>query len=194
MKRRSRGLWVGVAVGVAALVGCGEDKPTVAVTEADPVAERRPRVDADTSALATPDSMLADSLRADTVDVAAAPAAVAPPQQFDPFWTAFQAAVRTGNVNAVAQYAKIGEGGIGLVDVDQAYIKAFTEPFKSSVLALSPRDFERDGTAREIRVVVGFGPDGRVVPEDEADTDEGIRLRFDVVNGRYRWVGFASDD
>jgi hypothetical protein len=61
------------------------------------------------------------------------------------------------------------------------------------VLSLSPRDFERDGTVREIRVVVGFNAEGRPVPEDEADTDSAILLRFDVIDGRYRWVGFKEN-
>jgi len=175
-----------------ALGGCGDDKPSVTITEADPVAERR-SLTADTSALAASDSTLADSaLVADSVEVAPADSVLAPPD-FAPFWTGFQAAVRSGNVDAVTRYAKIGEVGLGLVDVDRAYITAFTEPFKTAVLSLSPRDFERAETAREVRVVVGFDADGRVVPEDEADTDSAIQLRFDVVDGRYRWVGFQAD-
>lgn len=190
--RRSKGLWVGVIGVLLALSGCGDDKPSVTITEADPVAERRPFT-ADSSALATSDSTLADSsLVADSVEVAPADTVVAP-ADFAPFWTAFQAAVRSGNVDAVTRHAKIGEAGLGLVDVDQAYISAFTEPFKTAVLSLSPRDFERDGTVREVRVVVGFDAEGRVVPEDEADRDEAIQLQFNVVDGRYRWVGFAED-
>ncbi len=187
-----KGLWVGaVALVGFVIAGCGDDKPSVTITEADPVAERR-SVTADTSALAPPDSILADSLVADTVSIAPVDTVIAPPD-FGPFWTAFQASIRSGNVNAVTRFATLGEDGVGLANVDQAYIKAFTGPFKNAVLSLSPRDFERDETAREIRVVVGFNAEGRVVPEDEADTDEGIRLRFDVVNGRYRWVGFDED-
>ncbi|MEO0558824.1 MAG: hypothetical protein AAF170_11645 [Bacteroidota bacterium] len=173
-------------------VGCGEDTPTVTITEADPVAERRPQL-ADTSELAMADTTLADSaLVVDSVEVAPVDTVAAPPD-FAPFWTTFQGAIRSGNVNAVTRFAKLGEAGIGLADVDQAYIAAFTEPFKTAVLTLTPRDFERDGTIREIRVVVGFDAEGRVVPEDEADRDEAIRLQFDVVDGRYRWVGFADE-
>ncbi|GAB5535481.1 MAG: hypothetical protein Rubg2KO_17300 [Rubricoccaceae bacterium] len=189
--RRSK-LWaVGVVVALA-LSGCGDDTPTVTITEADPVAERRPLMP-DTSSLGTPDSTIADSaLVVDSVEVASIDTVAAPPD-FAPFWTTFQAAVRSGNVDAVTRYAKLGEAGLGLADVDHAYITAFTEPFKTAVLSLSPRDFERDETAREVRVVVGFDAEGRVVPEDEADTDESIRIQFDVVDGRYRWVGFAED-
>lgn len=184
-----------VVVAVAFLVaGCGDDRPTVEITEGDPVAERRPLVTDDTSALAMADSIRADTLRADSVEVAVEDSAAAPPPpEFDAFWIQFQAAVRSGNVNAVTRYAKLGEEGIGLADIDQAYIKAFSEPFRSALLALSPRDFERDSVAREIQVVVGFDENGRVVPEDEADSDESIRLRFDVIDGRYRWVGFAEE-
>lgn len=187
--RPSKSLWA--AVLCVALVGCGEDTPSVTITEADPVAERG-SVTSDTSALAMSDSTLADSVLVDSVEVAVADTVAAPPN-FDPFWTTFQAAIRSGVVSAVTYQALLGEEGIGLAEIDHAYITAFTEPFKSVVLSLSPRDFERDGTAREIRVVVGYDENGRVVPEDEATTDAGIVLRFDVVNGRYRWVGFKDE-
>ena len=193
MLRLNSRRWVGTAVVCIVLAGCGDDKPSVTITEADPVAERTPST-VDTSALAASDSTLTDSLViADSADVALVDSVAAPPPDFNAFWTQFQAAVRSGRVGAVTQYAKLGGDGIGLVDIDKAYISAFTEPFKSAVLSLSPRDFERDSLAREIRVVVGYDADGRVVPEDEADTDSAILLRFDVINGRYRWVGFAED-
>lgn len=192
MNRLSRSLWIGVLALGFALTGCGDDTPTVEITEADPVAERHSLAPDDTSALV--DSTRADTLETDSVEVVAADTAAAiPPPDFDAFWIEFQAAVRSGNVGAVTRYAKLGEEGIGLEDIDQAYIKAFTEPFKSAVLSLSPRDFERDETARKIRVVVGFDENGRVVPEDEADRDRAIQLQFDVVNGRYRWTGFREE-
>lgn len=171
------------------VAGCGDREPGVVVTEADPVADRAP-VPVDTFELADPDTALVDTVRADTVAVADP---VAPPPSFDAFWPEFQASVRSGNVGAVTRYAWTGEGGLEAVNLDSAYITAFTEPFKSAVLALTPRDFRREGTARSVRVVVGFDGAGRVVPEDEADTDRAIRLRFDAVDGRYRWVAFENN-
>ena len=178
------------AVLLFGLAACGDREPGVVVTEADPVAARAP-VPADTFELADPDTSSVDTVRVDTV--AAAADTVAAPPSFDAFWPQFQASVRSGNVGAVTRYAWTDEGGLGAVDLDSAYITAFTEPFKTAVLALTTRDFRREGAARSVRVVVGFDGAGRVVPEDEADTDRAIRLRFDAVGGRYRWVGFEDD-
>ena len=179
-------LFLGVLV-----AGCGEREPGVVVTEADPVAERAP-VPVDTAARVDPDTTQLDTVLVDPGETVTPDTAAAAPS-FDVFWPQFQASVRSGNVSAVTGYAWTGEGGLGAVDLDGAYITAFTEPFKTAVLALTPRDFRREGTARSVRVVVGFDGEGRVVPEDEADTDRSIRLRFDAVGDRYRWVGFEDD-
>lgn len=187
MRRLSRAVRDVLCAAALVLSACGDQEPGLVVTEADPVASRS-GVDPDVDTLSAVDTTLADTVAVDTSAVAAD--SVAAPPDFDAFWPAFQAAVRTGNVDVVARLARFEPGGAGL---DESYTSAFTEPFRSGVLALRPRDFRHSGTARDARVVVGYDADGRVVPQDEADRDEAIRLRFDVVDGAYRWVDLETD-
>ncbi|MDT7856408.1 hypothetical protein RQM47_07125 [Rubrivirga sp. S365] len=186
---------------LAALVGlaaCGSDAEGVAVTEAEPGALRAPtpsaRVDtlgpdrpapldtvsADSALDAGP---LLDSLRA-APDSADAPAA---PPDFRAFWPRFQTAARAGRggLDALA-----GAGGAAALDARGAVV--FGEPFLGRVLALTARDFRRDGVAREATVRVGYDRAGRVVPEDEAAREATATLRFDVVDGAYRLVGLDT--
>ena len=61
--------------------------------------------------------------------------------------------------------------------------------FRDGVLALTPRDFRRAATSRTATVIVGYDADGTVVPQEEAETESSLTLRFDVLEGEYRLVG-----
>ena len=198
-------------VGLAALVvGCGGERPRgVEVTAADDdaVLGRAPRpsaafdtVYADSGLYADPrlrpDSLHADSLRRDSLTASASRfrqdslrRAEAARPDFRTFWPAFQAAVRRDRA-AVAALAAFSER-FSRADFDgDLYAAAFAEgPFRDGALALSARDFRRDGTRRQASVVVGYDRDGRVVRQDEAAREEAVVLTFDVVDGAYRLVG-----
>ncbi|MEM6326083.1 MAG: hypothetical protein AAF791_03100 [Bacteroidota bacterium] len=118
------------------------------------------------------DSLALDSLIVeDSVQVTEAPA-----PSFAPFLAQFKQALQTGDVEAFA-----AEG----VDV---WVLANDPAFQQQVLAAPPDQYSREGTRRETWVVVGFDVEGNVVPEDEADTESGLGLVFDVVDGAYRLV------
>lgn len=193
------------ALALALLVaGCGGgDRQSVVVTEADAPAPRAQRaglspldtVYADSGLFVDPslrlDSLRADSLRRDSVRLDSLTRATPAAPDFRRFWPRFQSAVRRDRA-AVAALAAFS-GTMTRDEFDEIYYDAaFRDgPFREKVLALTPRDFERDGTARRVWIVVGFDVDGEIVPEDEADTESGLELRFDVVDGAYRLVGLA---
>lgn len=176
-----------LALAVAAvLAACGGDREGVAVTEAEPVGRVAPlppgrtapldTVYADSGLYADPrlDSLLADSAaRADALE----PADAAP--DFRRFWPRFQRALRT-SPDSVEALARLRPGS--------APVEAVEGPFLDRALALTARDFRRDGTVRDVQIRVGYDPDGRVVPEDEAATESSVTLRFEVVDGAYRLV------
>lgn len=131
------------------------------------------------------DSLRTDSLRRDSI--ARAPALpAAPAADFAAFWPRFQTAVRAGRepTTALTRFS----GDLRREDFGTAFEAAFGEPFRARVLALTPRDFRRDGTARQATVVVGYDADGAIVPQDEAVTESAVVLRFDIVDGAYRMV------
>ncbi len=174
-----------LAVALLLVAGCGDDRPAgVPVGQADD-APALPRPDGwRSSALDTvyADTLaVADSLRANSL-AAADTLAVAPVADAAPAWGAVQAAVRdrrrtdwldlTGDVpDAALAWALLDDG-----------------PFHDGLLALAARDLRRDGTARVARIVVGYGDDGRVVPQDEAVRDRALTLRLDDIDGAYRVV------
>lgn len=173
----------GLVLALVALAACGGEREGVAVTEAAPVgtpAPAPPRLDAPLDTI-FPDSGLfadpsLDSLAADTLD-ADSLAASAP--DFRAFWPRFRDALDAG---AVGRLAALGEGSAPLDALTADSV------FRERALALTARDFRRDGTSRDVWVRVGFDADGNVVPEDEAVTESGLRLRFEVVDGEYRLV------
>lgn len=188
---------------LAALVfgGCGGDKPQgIEVTEAPSDSEllpgaRRPAaldtVYADSGLFSDPrfhpDSLRADSLRRDSLardsalQAAAAPAA----PDFRTAFPAFLAAVREGRSAVRARTAF--SDALPEADFPMLYDAAFGEgPFRDGILALTARDFRRERTARVAMVVVGYDTEGRVVPQDEAETESAVILTFDVVEGAYR--------
>ena len=187
--------------------GCGDERPRgVQVTEATDdlaVPGQRPRqsqafdsVYADPGPFVDPrlDSLRRDSLRADSLrtEAGAGPPPAAPAPQgpeFQAFWPRFKDAVR-GGAGPTAALARFS-ADLRREDFGDAYESAFGAPFRDRVLALAPRDFRRDGTAREVTVTVGYDADGRVVPQDEAETESAVTLRFDVVDEAYRLVSVA---
>ena len=175
---------------------CGGDSArSVEVTEApaDAFTGRPPTAPPDTSVLdlvrldsLRRDSLRADSLRADSVRQSEPVSPAAP--DFRAFWPRFQAAVREGRP-AVARLAAFSDGLERSAFDGHLFEAVFgSEPFRSRVLALGPRAFERDGTRRAVTVLVGYDTDGEVVPEDEAETESAVTLAFDVVDGAYRLV------
>ena len=170
---------------------CKGRREGVAVTEAPPVgmpAAPGRYAEGDT---VYADAAFADSLRADSLaavdslradSLAAAPAA-APAPDFRTFWTSFRAAARTGRRAAVAPLARVGAGGIATGDWPDAAAAFLDEPFRTPLLALDAAALRRDGEARVARVVVGYDAEGNVVPQDEADTDAAVLLRFEIVTG-----------
>ena len=195
---------LGVLVGLVAaglIGGCGDDRPRgVTVTEAEDEAPLRPArpsltldtVYADSGLYADPslrpdslrrDSLRRDSLRADSTRQAAERRAG---PDFRTFWPTFRAAVETGPeaVRLLAATARLPRD-----EFDRLYDAAFGgPPFRDLALALTPRDFRTDGTAREARLVIGYDTDGNAVPQDEATTESSVTLRFEVVDGAYRLV------
>ena len=188
------------------LVGCGGDKPRgVEVTEATDDARIATRsrpsqaldtTYADSGLFVDPrldslrlDSLRADSLRRDSLrrGAEAGPAAPSvPAADFTAFWPRFKAAVRAGlePTMALAQFSP----DFPREDFGTTFEAAFGDPFRSRVLALTPRDFRRDGTAREAMMTVGYDAEGEIVPQDEAETESAVIVRFDVVDGAYRLV------
>ena len=165
-----------------ALLGACKGAPSgVAVTEAPPVgfpAAPGRYTEGDTT-FAGSAFTLSDSLAADSLARPPAPAADSTPD-FEAFWADFRAAVRSGRrANVEALVAG---------DQTEALAAALGEPFRTPLLALAPRDLARVGAARVATVVVGFDAEGRVVPEDEADTDSAVVLRFEVVGAAWRLV------
>ena len=132
-----------------------------------------------------------DSLRQDSArqDPPEPPADAAP--DFRTFWPRFRDAARAGRAPAAA-LASFSEA-MSRDAFDRAFEVALGDPFRDGVLALTPRDFRRAGTAREAAVTVGYDAGGRVVPQDEAVTEARATLRFDVVDGAYRLVGLSTE-
>ena len=177
-----------VLAAVLILGACKGRREGVAVTEAPPVGfptapGRYAEGDTLYADLALADSLradslaAADSLRADSL--AAAPPAAAP--DFRAFWTSFQAAVRTGRRAAVAPLALVGPGGIAPAawpDLAAAFLGDDVRPL---LIALDATALRREGDARTATVTVGYDGAGNVVPQDEADTDSSVILRFEIV-------------
>ncbi|HEX8298273.1 MAG TPA: hypothetical protein VF594_03860 [Rubricoccaceae bacterium] len=186
MRSRSRlgaVLTLSVLLGLA---GCKGRGGGVAVTEAPPVgfpsaAERY--AEGDTVYAAYADSLAADSLAADSLAAASTPrvAAADSTPDFRPFWAAFRAAVRSGRRPAVTALTRVGPGGIAPAAWPSASGAFLDEPFRTPLLALDANALAREGDARVATVVVGFDAEGAVVPEDEADTDSAVVLRFEIV-------------
>ena len=193
-----RPLAVALGLALAAALGaCGDERPRgVEVTEAadaplPPAAPRRSAafdtVYADPALFADPraDSLRPDPLRRDSARAEAlAPEPAAP--DFRGVWPRFLDAARAGRQRAAA-LADFSPA-MPQAAFEAAYAAALDEPFRAGVLALTPRDFRRDGTAREATVVVGYSASGAVVPQDEAVAEASATLRFDVVDGAYRLV------
>lgn len=195
---------VGVAVALL-LAACGGETPQpIEVTEAEPVTIPRPArpalapldtIYADSGLYVDPslrlDSLRADSLRRDSLRRDSLVRGAAARPDFRTFWPAFVEAVRQGPAAVAARTAF--SASLTREEFDaMVYEHAFgADPFRAGVLALTARDFERDGTAREARVVVGYGADGEIVPQDEAETESSVGLRFEVVDGAYRLVRVA---
>ena len=101
----------------------------------------------------------------------------APVPTFAPFLREFKVALQNGDAAGLAAGVPAGD------------LAALGDPdFQREVLAAGADRYSRDGTRRETYVVVGFDGDGNVVPEDEAVTESGLGLVFDVVDGAYRLV------
>jgi len=164
------------------VAGCRERPAGVPVGQADdtppPAPWRSQALDtvyADSLPLFPVDSLLADSAAAaDTLAVARTPTPTAA-------WEAVRAAVRS---ERRAAWDAATDGAPGAAD---AFADA-TGDFRDGLLALDARDLIADGDAREARVTVGYDAAGRVVPQDEAETDRVLRLRLDIVAGAYRVV------
>ena len=192
-----------LAVVAAGLAACGGERPQgVEVTEADDglVVARAPRpagaasdtVYADSGLYADPrlDSLRRDSLGRDSLAPAPAPpppadAAPAGPD-FRAFWPRFRAAVEAGPDRAAGLAAFSDR--LPRDRWADTWARAFDGPFRPGVLALTARDFARDGEARRATVVVGYDADGAVVRQDEAVRESRLALRFEVVDGAYRLV------
>lgn len=161
------------------VAGCGQRAPGVPVGQAEApgrIPSASPLVPLD-SALAAADSLRADSLLVAAPDSLDAPLA---PLDFAAAWAEFRSAAVAGRAGALAR-----------PDDRDALEAALEPPFRERVLALTPRDFVRDGTRRTATVRVGFDAAGRVVPEDEAVRDAAVTLAFDVVEGAYRLVALG---
>lgn len=171
---------------------CKGRREGVAVTEAPPVgvpAAPGLYTEGDT---VYADAAFADSLRADSLaavdslradSVAAATPATAPAPDFRAFWTSFRAALRTGRRATVAPLALVGPGGIAPAEWPDLATAFLDDDFRTALLALDATALRRDGDARVATGVVGYDAEGRVVPQDEADTDSAVILRFEIVAG-----------
>lgn len=173
-------------VALLALGACKRGPEGVAVTEAAPVAfpEAPGRYAEGDTTYADVDSLVAaDSLAQVDSSAAASPAAVeqlAP--DFTLFWAAFRAAARSGRRTDVAALAVVGPGGIARDAWPQAAEAVTTEPFRARLLALDAPNLAYDGGARTATLVVGYNSEGAVVPQDEADADASLTLRFETVD------------
>lgn len=186
-------------VAALAVGGCGGgERQGVAVTEAEPVRTVVPpgprpvprpvpldTVYADSGLYADP---ALDSLEVAPADDDSSSTTVPAAPDFRTFWPAFQRAVREGEA-AVAARTAVGEGGVPRERFARLYPRAFGEPFREGILALTARDFRIRGAARDVSVTVGYDAEGAVVPEDEAVTEASVRLRFEPRDGAYRLVG-----
>ncbi len=171
-------------VSLLALGACKRGPEGVAVTEAPPVAfpEAPGRYTQGDTTYAGADSLfLVDSLLADSVAEAAPDVARDSTPDFGRFWTAFRAAARSGRRADAATLAVVGPGGIARADWPQAAEAITTEPFRAQIAALDARSLDYDGPARTATLTVGFDAEGNIVPEDEADTDSSVILRFEIV-------------
>jgi len=183
---------------LAVAAGCGDEQPRgVEVTEADDdvfAGPARPSMAFDTvyadSGLYAdprlrPDSLRADSLRRDSLRQDSLRRAEVVRPDFRTFWPRFQAAVRQGP-DAVRPLTAFSER-LGEPAFELLYDVAFGgEPYRSRVLALTPRDFALEGASREATILIGYDADGQIVPQDEADTESSVSIRFEVVGGAYR--------
>ena len=180
---------------------CGGDRPQgVQITEAPPESEtgarpRRPApldtVYADSGLFVDPrlrpDSLRADSLRRDSLRQDSLARAAARPD-FRTFWPRFRRAVEVSRDSVAARTAfsdALPRAAFDSLLYDAAFADSLVRP---RILALTARDFRRDGLRRDVTVTVGFDADGRSVPEDEAVTESAVVLTFDVVGGAYRLV------
>lgn len=171
---------------------CKGRREGVAVTEAPPVGmPAAPGLYSEGDTVYA-DAALADSLRADSIaaggampadSVAASGPAAAPAPDFRAFWTAFRAAVRTGRRAAVTPFALVGPGGIAPAAWPDAATAVLGDDVRAPLLALDATALRRDGDARVATVIVGYDGEGNVVPQDEADTDSAVVLRFETVAG-----------
>ena len=161
-----------------------------AVTEAPPGGAPAPAVrDADGDTTYSDSAYAAsDSLAGTLLDPLARPPAAAADStpDFDAFWADFRAAVRSGRRADLA--------ALTAPSVRDA-AAALAEPFRTPLLALDARDLAREpapaqagGDARIATTTVGFDAAGNVVPQDEADTDRTVALRFEIVAGAWRLV------
>ena len=182
-------LLLGLLLALGACKGAPEG---VAVTEAPPVAfpAAPGRYAEGDTTYAAADSLADDSLADDSLaaDALAADSAARPPAavrdstpDFGRFWTTFRQAARSGRRGGVAALAVVGPGGVARADWPQAAEALTTEPFRTPLLALDARSLAYDGSARTASLLVGFDTDGTVVPQDEAETDSAVLLRFEIV-------------
>ncbi|WP_143536898.1 hypothetical protein [Rubricoccus marinus] len=121
----------------------------------------------------------ADSLGTPEADSLEATALPDPGPSFAPFLTEFKVALQKGTARRLA--------APGLSAQDFAAV-AEDDAVRQHVLAAGVERYRREGTRREVYVVVGYDAEGNVVPEDEAITESAVGLTFDVVDGAYRLV------
>lgn len=175
---------LGAAVLVMLVLGaCGGEPSGVTVGEAPPVVLAPPP---SRTPVAARDTVYADTLQvsgSDSAAVAADTLAVRP--EPDEALEALQRAVRDGRRSALTTLAP----DVPATDLDLLWVLVESGPFRDGLLALAPRDLRRDGSARTARVVVGYDAAGQIVPQDEAETDRALAVRFDAVDGVYRIVG-----
>ena len=177
--RRARFALVGLAVLVA---GCGPDESesetTTAFVPPPPPAPEVVEVPDDLEPFPEADSLAPDSALAETTALPEEGPSM-PPPTFEPFLRDFKEALQTGDAERFAAPA-LSASDLALVLDDDA--------FRQRVLEAGPDRYRRDGMRREVYVVVGYDMDGNVVPEDEAETESGLGLVFDVVEGAYKLV------
>ena len=163
--------------------GCGGEKtqetPAPALPPAPPAI---PEVgDLDDGGFLDEDDPGADSLaEADTVASGAPEPAPAAPS-FAPFLSEFKVALQNGTAR---RHAALGDD----LSPEALAFVADDPAFRQKILAAGADRYRRYGTRRETYVVVGYDREGNVVPEDEAETESGAGLVFDIVDGEYRLV------
>ena len=170
-----------LTLGIALAACGGETEPTPSAAAYVPPAPPAPEAFAPADSLgfvAEADSLALDSLAVN--DSAAVTEAPPPAPSFAPFLARFKQALQTGDA---APFAAEGVD-LGPLADDPA--------FRQRVLAAPPDRYRREGTRREVWVVVGYDMEGNVVPEDEAETESGLGLVFDVVDGAYRLVSLNA--